>query len=172
MPCIEDIAVPPAALPVFLRHVQDTLKRLQVTASLFGHAGHGQLHIRPFLDLANPDDVRDDGNAGRASCTKKSGCLRGTISGEHGDGLSRTPFLARQYGPLVNVFRELKQIFDPHGLLNPGKIVPLRSTRMTQNLRPIDDPSGAASGQPMPRPKPMAGRPGRSRCNFAGSRTR
>ena len=43
--------------PVFLKHVQDTFKRLQVTASLFGHAGHGQLHIRPFLDLASSDDV-------------------------------------------------------------------------------------------------------------------
>jgi Fe-S oxidoreductase len=61
--------------------------------------------------------------------------LKGTISGEHGDGLSRTPFLARQYGPLANVFRELKQIFDPQELLNPGKKVPLTPTRMTQNLR-------------------------------------
>jgi F-type H+-transporting ATPase subunit beta len=57
VPFIEDIAVPPAGLPVFLRHAQDTFKRLQVTASVFGHAGHGQLHIRPFLDLANSDDV-------------------------------------------------------------------------------------------------------------------
>ena len=71
-----------------------------------------------------------------AELYEKVWLLRGTISGEHGDGLSRTPFLARQYGPLVNVFRELKQIFDPQGLLNPGKIVPLTPTRMTQNLRP------------------------------------
>src|SRR6185436_19941674 len=61
--------------------------------------------------------------------------LRGTISGEHGDGLSRTPFLAKQYGPLVNVFRELKQVFDPHGILNPGKIVPIAPSRMTQHMR-------------------------------------
>src|SRR6185436_2008841 len=61
--------------------------------------------------------------------------LRGTISGEHGDGLSRTPFLAKQYGPLVNVFRELKQVFDPQGILNPGKIVPVAPTRMTQHIR-------------------------------------
>jgi FAD/FMN-containing dehydrogenase/Fe-S oxidoreductase len=135
VPGIEDIAVPLAALPVFLRHVQDTLKRLQVTASVFGHAAQGQLHIRPFLDLANPDNVRTmESLAGELY--EKVWLLRGTISGEHGDGLSRTPYLARQYGPLVNVFRELKQIFDPHGLLNPGKIVPLIPTRMTQNLRP------------------------------------
>jgi Fe-S oxidoreductase/FAD/FMN-containing dehydrogenase len=137
VPCIEDIAVPLAALPVFLRHVQDTLKRLQVTASVFGHAAQGQLHIRPFFDLANPDHVRTmESLAGELY--EKVWLLHGTISGEHGDGLSRTPFLARQYGPLVNVFRELKQIFDPQALLNPGKIVPLTPMRMTQNMRPVN----------------------------------
>ncbi|HEY3394286.1 MAG TPA: anaerobic glycerol-3-phosphate dehydrogenase subunit C, partial [Lacipirellulaceae bacterium] len=137
VPGIEDIAVPLAALPVFLRHLQDTLKRLQVTASVFGHAAQGQLHIRPFLNMADPDDARKlESLAGELY--EKVFLLRGTISGEHGDGLSRTPFLARQYGPLVNVFRELKQIFDPAGLLNPGKIVPVTPTRMLQNLRPAD----------------------------------
>ena len=130
--------MPLEGLPVFLRHLQDTLKRLQVTASVFGHAAQGQLHIRPFLDLANPDDVRTMESLA-AELYEKVWLLRGTISGEHGDGLSRTPFLARQYGPLVNVFRELKQIFDPQGLLNPGKKVPLAPTRMTQNMRPTGD---------------------------------
>lgn len=136
IPCIEDIAVPPAALPVFLRHLQDSMKRMQVTASLFGHAGHGQLHIRPFFDLADPDDVATM-EALASELYEKVWLLGGTISGEHGDGLSRTPFLARQYGPLVNVFRELKNIFDPQGLLNPGKIVPLAVSRMTHQLRSV-----------------------------------
>jgi FAD/FMN-containing dehydrogenase/Fe-S oxidoreductase len=135
-PCVEDIAVPPAALPVFLRHLQDTLKRLHVTASVFGHASHGQLHIRPFFDLTKPEDVHTM-EALASELYEKVWLLRGTISGEHGDGLSRTPFLARQYGPLVNVFRELKQLFDPHNLLNPGKIVPMVPTRMTQHLRAV-----------------------------------
>ncbi len=133
-PGIEDIAVPVSALPVFLRHVQDTLKRLQVTASLFGHAAQGQLHIRPFLDLLEGDDVRTL-ELLAAELYEKVWLLRGTISGEHGDGLSRTPFLAKQYGPLVNVFRELKQVFDPQGILNPGKIVPVAPSRMTQHIR-------------------------------------
>lgn len=136
VPCIEDMAVPPEALPVFLKHVQDTFKRLQVTASLFGHAGHGQLHIRPFLDLASSDD-RATLEALAAELYDKVWLLGGTISGEHGDGLSRTSFLGGQYGPLVNVFRELKQIFDPHGLLNPGKVVPLEPRRIAQDLRPL-----------------------------------
>jgi FAD/FMN-containing dehydrogenase/Fe-S oxidoreductase len=159
IPCVEDIAVPPAALPIFLRHLQDTLKRLQVTASLFGHAGHGQLHIRPFLDLASPDDVGKMESLA-SELYEQVWLLGGTISGEHGDGLSRTPFLARQYGPLVNVFRELKQVFDPNGLLNPGKIVSAVPLRMTHSLRPtvnrlattaaatdLDSPA-ASNGQP------------------------
>ncbi|MEX0641596.1 MAG: anaerobic glycerol-3-phosphate dehydrogenase subunit C, partial [Pirellulales bacterium] len=134
-PCIEDIAVPLEGLPIFLRHLQDTLKRLQVTASVFGHAAQGQLHIRPFLDLTSTDDVRTMEELA-AELYERVWLLRGTISGEHGDGLSRTPFLAKQYGPLVNVFRELKRIFDPQGLLNPGKIVPVAPTRITQHMRP------------------------------------
>ncbi len=57
LPFVEDMAVPPAELPAFLVQLQNMLKRHQVTASLFGHAGHGQLHVRPFLDLADPADV-------------------------------------------------------------------------------------------------------------------
>jgi FAD/FMN-containing dehydrogenase/Fe-S oxidoreductase len=142
-PCIEDIAVPLAAMPVFLRHAQDTLKRLQVTASVFGHAAQGQLHIRPFLDLRTDDDIHTMESLA-AELYEKVWLLRGTISGEHGDGLSRTPFLAKQYGPLVNVFRELKQVFDPQGILNPGKIVPIAPSRMTQHIR--------ASGVKLPAP--------------------
>lgn len=144
VPCIEDMAVPPEALPVFLKHVQDTFKRLQVTASLFGHAGHGQLHIRPFLDLASFDD-RATLETLAAELYDKVWLLGGTISGEHGDGLSRTPFLGGQYGPLVNVFRELKEIFDPQGLLNPGKVVPTEPRRIAQDLRPLTRHQGVES---------------------------
>ena len=155
VPCIEDMAVPPTALPVFLKHVQDTFKRLQVTASLFGHAGHGQLHIRPFLDLASSDDVATLETVA-AELYEKVWLLGGTISGEHGDGLSRTPFLGAQFGPLVNVFRELKQIFDPQGLLNPGKIVPRGAGADDATPAADDDPSGAAGRRPTSQPKPTA----------------
>ena len=109
IPIVEDVAVPPEALPDFLVRMQNTLKRHQVTASLYGHAGHGQLHMRPFLDLTDADDVRKDGSVGRTICTREVLDVGGTISGEHGDGLSRTPFVRRQYGPLYDVFREVKQ---------------------------------------------------------------
>ncbi|MEM1303769.1 MAG: FAD-linked oxidase C-terminal domain-containing protein, partial [Planctomycetota bacterium] len=134
VPGIEDIALPPAALPNFLYHLQDTLKRREVTASVFGHAAHGQLHVRPLLNLSSRDDVRRL-ELLASDLYEKVWLLGGTISGEHGDGLSRTPFAPRQHGPLMNVYRELKRLFDPAGVLNPGKVVPLPGARMTRNLR-------------------------------------
>ena len=136
VPFIEDIAVPVKALPVFLRHLQDALKHNQVTASVFAHAGHGQLHIRPFLDLANPKEIERMESLAE-DLYEKVWLLGGTISGQHGDGISRTPFLSRQYGALSAVFRELKRLFDPQNVLNPGKIVPEAGSKMTQHLRRV-----------------------------------
>jgi len=133
-PFIEDIAVPPAALADFLVRLQNVLKAHDVTASFFAHAGHGQLHVRPFLRLGDPldvlkmqvlaDELYDE--------VLKVG---GTISGEHGSGLSRTWFLRKQFGPLYDVFREVKRIFDPHNLLNPGKVIADVPQPLGKNLR-------------------------------------
>ncbi|HEY1602958.1 MAG TPA: anaerobic glycerol-3-phosphate dehydrogenase subunit C [Pirellulales bacterium] len=135
LPFIEDIAIPPAALAGFLVEMQNVLKRHQVTASLFGHAGHGQLHIRPFLDLADPDHVRIM-SALASDLYEAVFAVGGTISGEHGDGLSRTQFVARQFGELYPVLREVKRIFDPQNILNPGKVIGDDPDLMTRNLRP------------------------------------
>ena len=135
VPIVEDIAVPPEELPEFLHRAQQILKKEHVTASFFGHAGHGQLHIRPFLDLSSQDDIHK-----MAALTdqlyQEVWQVGGTISGEHGDGLSRTPYVAEQYGPLADAFTEIKELFDPQEILNPGKIVSLESTgEITDNLR-------------------------------------
>jgi FAD/FMN-containing dehydrogenase/Fe-S oxidoreductase len=135
LPFVEDLAVPPPALPELLVTVQNSLKRHHVTASLLAHVGHGQLHVRPLLDLADPADVvkmqRLADDLVRAVID-----AGGTVSGEHADGLSRTPYLAQQFGPLMDVFREVKQIFDPASILNPGKIVATRPGTLAENLRP------------------------------------
>ncbi len=135
VPFVEDFALPPEALSEALVEIQNVLKRHEVTASLFGHVGHGQLHVRPFLDLADPDHVAlmHPLAADLYEVVLRHG---GTISGEHGTGLSRTPFLARQYGDLLPVFREVKRIFDPNGILNPGKIVG-DADSITTNLRAV-----------------------------------
>ncbi|MEM8944216.1 MAG: anaerobic glycerol-3-phosphate dehydrogenase subunit C [Planctomycetota bacterium] len=134
VPVIEDIAVAPEELPDFLHRVQQTLKKEQVTASFFGHAGHGQLHIRPFLDLADPGDVTKM-SALADQVYQQVWDAGGTISGEHGDGLSRTPYVAEQYGPLADAFHEVKELFDPQEMLNPGKIVALENSSLTDDLR-------------------------------------
>jgi anaerobic glycerol-3-phosphate dehydrogenase C subunit len=136
LPFVEDLAVPPETLPRFLIRLQNVLKLHQVTASLFGHAGHGQLHVRPFLDLGTPDDVH---RLHRLASDVYEAVweIGGTISGEHGDGLSRTAFVPRQYGALYPVFQEVKRLFDSANLLNPGKIVGGDEELVTRNLRPV-----------------------------------
>ncbi|MEX0978085.1 MAG: anaerobic glycerol-3-phosphate dehydrogenase subunit C, partial [Pirellulales bacterium] len=160
LPFIEDMAVGPKELPDFLVRMQNVLKQHQVTASLFGHAGHGQLHLRPFLDLSNPADVAR--MAALASDLYQEVIdVGGTISGEHADGLSRTAFIARQFGPLVDVFRQIKQIFDPQNILNPGKIVGDDPELLTSNLRhlvvpPAPSDETAAAGAEKPPGNPAA----------------
>ena len=133
-PGVEGVALPPAALPQFFLRLQDILKRRQITASVYGHALHGQLHLRPLLDLTQPAELRKLETLA-SDLYDTVWLLGGAMSGQHGDGLSRTPFSSRQHGPLVNVFREVKRLFDPAGVLNPGKIVPLPGARMTGSTR-------------------------------------
>ncbi len=122
VPVVEDVSVPPEVLPDFLVRTQNVLKRRQVTASLLCHAGHGQLHIQPFLDLDDPNDVQRM-RLMAEELYDEVFSVGGTIGGERAYGLSRTQFLRRQAGPLYEVLRQIKQIFDPENILNPGKIV-------------------------------------------------
>lgn len=134
LPCIEDVAVPVNELPGFLVKMQNVLKAHQVTASFFAHAGHGQLHIRPFLDLSNPEDTRRIEPLARDLYDEVQK-VSGTICGEHGSGLSRTWFMKRHTGPLFPIFREVKQIFDPDQIMNPGKVVGDTPQAPSDNLR-------------------------------------
>jgi FAD/FMN-containing dehydrogenase/Fe-S oxidoreductase len=136
-PFVEDIAVPPERLPDFLNKLQNVLKTHQVTASVFAHAGHGQLHVRPFLNLAEASEVRKM-QALADDLYPEVLAVGGTISGEHGSGLSRTWYVRKQFGALYDVFREVKRIFDPHNLLNPGKVVADVPQPITKNLRSFE----------------------------------
>ena len=122
IPIVEDVAVPPEHLAAFLGAVQNTLKRRQVTALLSCHAGQGQVHLLPFVDLA--DEGAKDLLYGLADeLYEQVFLLGGTVSGERATGISRTPFLKRQYGELYPVMERLKAVFDPKHILNPGKII-------------------------------------------------
>jgi Fe-S oxidoreductase len=103
--------------------------------SFYGHAGDGELHIRPYLDLSEPGDV-DKMLLVANDVFTLAWSLGGTISGEHADGLVRAAFIKRQYGDeFYELLREIKKIFDPDGLLNPGKIISDDSEVMVKNLR-------------------------------------
>ncbi|WP_254510910.1 FAD-binding oxidoreductase [Anatilimnocola floriformis] len=134
VPFIEDVAVPPDVLPEFLVKMQNVFKAWQITASFFAHAGHGQIHVRPFLDLTSTADVNKMPELA-TQLYEEVLAVGGTISGEHGCGLSRTWYVKRQTGALYDVLREVKRIFDPQNLLNPGKVVADVPQPLTKNLR-------------------------------------
>ncbi len=136
LPIVEDIAVPPESLMDFLVSSQRVFQKHQVTASLYAHAASGQLHMRPFLP---PPATSLEGTALESLARDLYQAVRsvgGTISGEHGDGLARTAFIRSQYGPLYKVFQQIKDIFDPHNLLNPGKIISDDAHVTAKNFRP------------------------------------
>jgi FAD/FMN-containing dehydrogenase/Fe-S oxidoreductase len=149
LPFIEDVAVPTEVLPEFLLRGQNLFKQHQITASLYAHAGDGQLHWRPFL---NPHDAGDLRKLERLTRDLYEAVfdVGGTISGEHGDGLARTAFIAQQYGELHRVFCDVKGIFDPHNLLNPGKIVAADADFQLHNLRsqPTAESTGSSAVAP------------------------
>ena len=133
---IEDVTVPPAAIPVFSERLFAIFERHGVEAVLYGHASQGNFHTRPFLDLHDPADVATM-RAVADEVFDLALSLDGTLSGEHGDGMARTEYLAQAYGPLAALFAQVKEIFDPCGLMNPGKKVPdpRRPYSLTSHLR-------------------------------------
>ncbi|MDA1213926.1 MAG: FAD-binding protein, partial [Planctomycetota bacterium] len=133
-PFIEDVAVRPDALHEFLVQTQKVFQKHQVTSSLYAHAAAGQVHLRPFLPALMPHDAGFLQDLAH-DLYQVVFSVGGTISGEHGDGMSRTGFVRQQYGPLYAVFQQIKEIFDPHNLLNPGTILSNETDPIVQSLR-------------------------------------
>jgi len=146
---VEDVAVEPARLPEFVADFQAVLAENNTFASFYGHAGPGCLHVRPLVNtktLEGTERMQAIADAVAELATEYGG----TISGEHGNGRARTGYSRQLYGQRVwELFRELKQAFDPDWLLNPGQVcgyapdeqrpraVPQRAeiVSLTENLR-------------------------------------
>ena len=140
LPIIEDVAVPPAAMREFCVRAQRVFQRHRVTATLYAHAGDGQMHFRPFLA---PPEMGGSGvlmEALARDLYQVALTLGGVVSGEHGDGLARTAFIRTQFGPLYRVFQQIKRVFDPQDLLNPGKIISDDPKATIRHLRPQASP--------------------------------
>ena len=119
---IEDAAVRPAQLPDYVRGLQSIMKPLGLTASYYGHAASGLLHVRPVLDMHSAADLKKF----RQVADETSALVRqfkGSLSAEHGVGIARTEYMRDQLGnQLLEVMREIKRAFDPKNVFNPGKI--------------------------------------------------
>ncbi|MDQ3303207.1 MAG: FAD-binding protein, partial [Actinomycetota bacterium] len=120
---VEDAAVPPERLEEFVVRFEEIVEGHGTWACFYGHASVGTLHVRPALDTSDPEGVKRM----RGIAEEVAGLvdeLGGSISGEHGDGLSRSEFLERMYGKeILRAFGEVKGAWDPKGMLNPGVIV-------------------------------------------------
>lgn len=130
---VEDTAVAPERLRDYIAEFLELIARHGTTAGVYAHASVGCLHVRPIVNLKTEAGVRqfEAIAAGVADLVLNYG---GALSGEHGDGLVRTPFQEKMFGPtLYQAFRAIKRTFDPQGILNPGKIVD--APPLTSNLR-------------------------------------
>src|ERR687894_783949 len=112
---VEDAAVPPERLEEFINRFREIVERNGTWACFYGHASVGCLHVRPALDTSDPEGV------GRMRRIAEEVA---DLVVEHGGGLARSEFLERMYGPeILRAFAEVKALFDPEGVLNPGVIV-------------------------------------------------
>src|SRR5690606_27724188 len=119
---IEDCAVPLEHLAEYTSRLTEVFSKHGTRGTWYAHASVGTLHVRPILDM------RVDGAAKMRAIAEEASAIvreyKGAYSGEHGDGLVRTEWVSWQFGPrLTKAFEEIKALFDPDGLMNPGKIV-------------------------------------------------
>jgi FAD/FMN-containing dehydrogenase/Fe-S oxidoreductase len=130
---VEDTAVAPEKLSQFIGKFMDIVRAHGTTAGVYAHASVGCLHVRPVVNLKSEEGVRTFESIARAVADLVIE-YGGALSGEHGDGLVRSPFMRQMFGDkLYEAFREIKRTFDPHGILNPGKIVD--APPIAENLR-------------------------------------
>ncbi len=130
---IEDAAIPIDVLADYIHEVQGVCDKYQTEAAVYAHASVGVIHVRPFLNMKAQEDVDRFKHIAQETfeLVKK---YKGSWSGEHGDGLVRSPFNKDFFGErLYQLFKDVKELFDPFGLMNPGKIVD--APPMDHNLR-------------------------------------
>ncbi|MCD4830487.1 MAG: anaerobic glycerol-3-phosphate dehydrogenase subunit C [Anaerohalosphaeraceae bacterium] len=135
VPFVEDVSVDNSKLGEYIAGLVEIGEKYDVELVYYGHAGDGELHIRPWLDLGCEKDLEKMGKIAD-DVFNLAWSLGGSISGEHADGLVRAAFIKKQYGEeFYEILQMVKQIFDPQNMLNPGKIINDDPKIMTTNLR-------------------------------------
>ena len=119
---VEDLSVPMSKVPNMLKTISDLSKKYDLKIPTVGHAGDGNLHPTISYDSTNPDEVNRVEQAS-AELFAKVIELGGTVTGEHGIGLAKAPFMCLEHDPVaMDVMRSIKKSFDPNNILNPGKM--------------------------------------------------
>jgi glycolate oxidase len=119
---LEDVTVPMGRVADMLKGVHEIARRHNLQIATFGHAGDGNLHPQILYDGYDPDQVKRM-EAASAELFKLAVSLEGTLTGEHGIGLSKAPYMTLEHDPVaMDVMRSLKNLFDPNNILNPGKM--------------------------------------------------
>ena len=120
----EDVVVPRSKIPDLVNFTEELAREFALTILTFGHAGDGNIHVNIMLDRSDrAEEAR--GEAARARLFSFVVGLGGTLSGEHGIGITKAQFLPLELSPTtLSVMRRLKNLFDPNHILNPGKIFP------------------------------------------------
>src|SRR4029077_12429806 len=130
---VEDAAVEPRKLPEFIRRFREIVTGHDAIAGYYGHCSVGCMHIRPLINLKEESEMKKMVSIANAICDLVLE-FNGAMSGEHGDGLARSHFNAKLFGPaLYEAFRQVKRAFDSNNLMNPGKVVD--SPAMTESLK-------------------------------------
>lgn len=132
---IEDAAVHPDRMTAYIRGLKAVFRKYDLEGIIFGHAGSGNVHVNVLMDPTDPVQfARIPRICGEVADLVAS--LRGTLSGEHGDGILRAAYARKIFGDLVPVFEEVKRIFDPRGVLNPGQKIRPPEFDFTSYMRP------------------------------------
>jgi glycolate oxidase len=130
---VNDVAVPPERLAEFIVDAQRVFAAHGMTALMYGHAGNGNLHLRPLFDMSLPDLAE---RIRRVADDVYEAVFRynGTVTAEHGMGRLRAPYLKREWGDALYAYmREVKTVFDPADILNPGAM--FNDGPITENMR-------------------------------------
>jgi len=119
----EDVTVPRSKIPALVRGVERIAQRDGLAIMCFGHAGDGNIHVTIMIDRS--DEAMRKAEAAVEEIFALTLELHGTLSGEHGIGLTKAAYIGMEIGPdALGAMRKIKRVLDPHGILNPGKMFP------------------------------------------------
>jgi glycolate oxidase len=141
--CGEDLCVPISQVPATLKAIQEIGRRYDIPVATYGHIGGGGMHPGHLIDPSNPDEVRRVLLVAN-EIHELALQMGGTVTGEHGVGLVRAPYMEAEHGEALEVMRQIKRALDPDDIMNPGKVVSQTSADLL-----IPDQAQAVTLQPV-----------------------